>query len=237
MKEITSEELVLFNGKEGRPAHIAYDGKVYDVTKSGLWPKGLHMNRHAAGKDLSVDFSAAPHGTEVLDRYPQVGILMKGPPEELKHLPVFLQRFLQRYPMGRRHPHPMVVHFPIALLMAASLFIILTLVLQKRSFEVTSYYLLILGAISSLFAVGTGFLTWWINYALKHNVLVTRKIQLSILLFVIEIVLIFWRVLQVEISNPVYCILMILIAPIVGLIGYYGGRLVYPVEKSDAVTN
>ena len=32
-------------------------------------------------------------------------------------------------------------------------------------------------------------------------------------------------------------ILMILIAPIVGLIGYYGGRLVYPVEKSDTVTN
>jgi len=231
MKEVTSEELSLFNGKEGRPAHIAFDGKVYDVTKSPLWPKGLHMNRHVAGKDLSVDFPAAPHGTEVLDRYPQVGILTKGPPEELKHLPAFLQRFLQRYPMGRRHPHPMVVHFPIALLMAASLFIILTLFLQKRSFQATSYYLLILGAISSLFAVGTGFLTWWINYALKRNVLVTRKIQLSILLFIIEILLIFWRVSHIEISNPFYFVLMILIAPIVGMIGYYGGRLVYPIEK------
>ncbi|MGZ3536329.1 MAG: hypothetical protein ACXU9K_14010, partial [Thermodesulfobacteriota bacterium] len=83
----------------------------------------------------------------------------------------------------------------------------------------------------------TGFLTWWINYALKHNVLVTRKIQLSILLFTIEILLIFWRVSHIEILNPLYYILMILIAPIVGLIGYYGGRLVYPVEKSDAVTN
>ncbi|MGZ3605982.1 MAG: DUF2231 domain-containing protein [Thermodesulfobacteriota bacterium] len=237
MKEFTADELSSFNGKEGNPVYIAFEGRVYDVTKSRLWPKGLHMNRHAAGKDLSADFSAAPHGTEVLDRYPQIGVLTKGPAEELKHLPLFLQRLLQRYPMGRRHPHPMVVHFPIALLMAASLFIILTLLFQKGSFEVTSYYLLILGAISSLFAVGTGFLTWWINYALKHNILVTRKIQLSILLFVIEIVLIFWRVLQVEISNPVYFILMILIAPVVGLIGYYGGRLVYPVEKSDAVTN
>jgi len=235
MKEITSEELSLFNGKEGSPAHIAYDGKVYDVTKSPLWPKGLHMNRHAAGKDLTVDFSAAPHGIEVLDRYPQVGILTKGSPEELKHLPVFLQRFLKRYPMVRRHPHPMVVHFPIALLMAVSLFIVLALFLQKRSFEVTSYYLLILGTISSLFAVGTGFLTWWINYARKQNVLVTRKIQLSILLFIIEIVLVIWRVSHSEISSPLYFTLMIVIAPIVSLIGYYGGRLVYPVEKSDAV--
>lgn len=232
MKEITSEELALFNGKEGRPAHVAYEGKVYDVTKSRLWPKGVHMNRHVAGKDLSADFSAAPHGTEVLGRYPQVGILTKGPPQELKHLPLFLQRFLQRYPMWRRHPHPMVVHFPIAFLMAASLFIILTLFLQKGSFEATSYYLLILGAISSLFAAATGFLTWWINYALKHNALVIRKIQLSILLVIIEIVLFLWRVSHVEISNPIYFILMILVAPIVGLIGYYGGRLVYPVEKS-----
>ena len=114
--------------------------------------------------------------------------------------------------------------------MAASLFIILTLFLQKDSFELTSYYLLILGAISSLFAAGTGFLTWWINYALKRNVLVSRKIKLSILLFIIEIVLIFWRVSRVDISNPVYFILMILIAPIVGLIGYYGGQLTFPTE-------
>ncbi len=236
MKEITAEELSHFNGKEGSPAHIAFEGKVYDVTKSRLWPKGLHMNRHAAGKDLTADFAAAPHGTEVLDRYPQVGILTQGPPEELKHLPVSLQTFLQKYPMARRHPHPMVVHFPIALLMAASLFIFLTVFVQRLSFEVTSYYLLILGAIASVFAAGTGLLTWWINYALKQNVLVTRKIQLSILLFIIEVVLIFWRVSSTDISNPIYFILMILVAPIVGLIGYYGGRLVYPVEKSDVAT-
>jgi predicted heme/steroid binding protein/uncharacterized membrane protein len=236
MKEITTEELSHFNGKEGSPAHIAHEGKVYDVTKSRLWPKGLHMNRHAAGKDLTADFSAAPHGTEVLDRYPQIGILTKGPPEELKHLPVSLQRFLQKYPMARRHPHPMIVHFPIAFLMAASLFIILTLFLQNSSFEVTSFYLLILGAISSVFAAGTGFLTWWINYALKHNVLVTRKIQFSILLFIVEVVLIFWRASKADLSNSIYFLLMILVAPIVGLIGYYGGRLVYPVEKSDVVT-
>ncbi len=153
MKEFSSEELSTFNGKEGRPVHISFEGKVYDVSKSPLWSKGIHMNRHPSGKDLSGEISAAPHGIEVFERFSQVGILKKGVPEELKHLPPFLQNLLHKFPMARRHPHPMVVHFPIALLMASSLFLLLHLLFRTASFEVTSYYLLILGALSSPFAI------------------------------------------------------------------------------------
>jgi len=104
MKEFTSEELLSFNGKDGHPVYIAFEGKVYDVSKSPLWSTGLHMNRHPAGKDLTGDLSAAPHGPEVFERYPQVGVLKKGPPEELKHLSPVIQDILQRFPMVRRHP-------------------------------------------------------------------------------------------------------------------------------------
>ncbi len=231
MKEFTSEELASFNGKDGSPIYIAFEGRVFDVTKSRLWLKGLHMNRHSAGKDLTADITAAPHGIEVFERYPQIGTIKKGPPEELKHLPLFLQDVLQRFPMTKRHPHPMVVHFPIALLMASSLFVVLYLIFQSRSFEVTSFYLLILGAISSPFAMATGLLTWWINYRLKLNDFVKRKIQLSILLLIFEIVLIFWRISQAVPSHPIYFILMILLTPIVALLGYYGGQLTFPTEK------
>ncbi len=236
MKEFTSEELASTNGKDGNPVYIAFEGRVFDVTKSRLWLKGLHMNRHAAGKDLTADISAAPHGTEVFERYPQIGTIKKGPPEELKHLPLFLQDFLQSFPMTRRHPHPMVVHFPIALLMASSLFVILYLIFRNLSFEMTSFYLLILGAIASPFAMATGLLTWWINYRLKLNHFVKRKIQLSLLLLIFEIILIFWRISQPVPSHPIYFILMILLTPIVALLGYYGGQLTFPVEKSDAAT-
>ena len=34
MKEFTLEELAEFDGREGRPAYVAYDGMVYDVTES-----------------------------------------------------------------------------------------------------------------------------------------------------------------------------------------------------------
>jgi predicted heme/steroid binding protein/uncharacterized membrane protein len=231
MKEFTSEELVTFNGKNGKPVYIAFEGKVYDVSQSALWSSGLHMNRHPSGKDLTGEISAAPHGPEVFERYPQVGILKKGPPEELKHLPPVVQNLLQRFPVARRHPHPMIVHFPLAFLMGSSLFILLYFFFKKPAFEITSFHLLILGAISSPFAIGTGLLTWWVNYRLKLTLFLKRKIQLSILLLILEVILIIWRGSSPALTNPLYFILMILLAPVVGLLGYYGGQMTFPVEK------
>lgn len=233
MKEMTSEELLCFNGKDGHPVYIAFEGKVYDVSKSPLWKKGLHINRHPSGKDLSGEISAAPHGPEVLERYPQVGVLKKGISEELKHLPPILQNLMERFPMARRHPHPMIVHFPIAFLMASSLFILLDLLFQNPYFEISSFYLLILGAISSPFAMATGLLTWWVNYRSRLTHFVKRKIQLSILLLIFEILLILWRSLSGEISNPIYLILMLLLTPVVALLGYYGGQMTFPLEKGE----
>jgi predicted heme/steroid binding protein/uncharacterized membrane protein len=231
MKEMTSEELITNNGKDGKPIYIALEGKIYDVTKSALWSKGLHMNRHPSGKDLSGEISAAPHGTEVLERYPQVGFLKKGPPEELKHLPPTLQNFLEKFPMARRHPHPMVVHFPLAFLIGSSLFALLHVLFKDFTFEITSFYLLILGAIASPFAMVTGLLTWWINYRLKLTLFVKRKIQFSILLLILEIVLILWPRSSSQIFNPIYFILVILLTPVVSLLGYYGGQMTFPTEK------
>ena len=231
MKEFTPEELSSFNGKDSRPVYIALQGKVYDVSQSPLWSKGLHMNRHPAGKDLAGEISAAPHGTEVLERYPQVGVLKKGAPEELKHLPPGLQNLLQKFPMARRHPHPMVVHFPIALLMASSLLVLLYLIFQNPSFESTSFHLLILGAIASPFAMATGLLTWWVNYRLKVTLFVKRKILFSILLLIFEIILILWRSSASQISNPIYFIMVVILTPIVSILGYYGGQMTFPAEQ------
>jgi predicted heme/steroid binding protein/uncharacterized membrane protein len=234
MKKMILEELSSFSGKDGNPTYVAFQGKVYDVSKSPLWPKGLHMKRHTAGKDLSAEISAAPHGPEVLERHPQVGILKKGVPEELKHLPPSLQRSLQQFPMARRHPHPMIVHFPIAFLMGASLFVLLYLLFENLAFETMSFYLLVLGAISSPFAMATGLFTWWINYRLKLTYYVKRKIQLAILLLISETVLILWHSYNQTVSHgihPIYLILMLLLTPVVGLLGYYGGQMTFPTEK------
>jgi predicted heme/steroid binding protein len=75
MKEFTEEELVRYNGKNGNPAYVAYDGKVYDVSASFLWKDGAHQVFHRAGVDLTDALEQAPHGGEVIEKFPVVGIL------------------------------------------------------------------------------------------------------------------------------------------------------------------
>mgnify|MGYP000630560413 CR=1 FL=1 len=71
MKEFDLESLAVFNGKDGQPVYIAHKGRVFDVSSSKLWKTGLHMKRHPAGRDLSTDIGSAPHGVELLEKFPQ----------------------------------------------------------------------------------------------------------------------------------------------------------------------
>ena len=61
----TERELRRFDGLHGRPAYIACDGVVYDVTASSLWRGGLHQELHYAGTDLTHTLRKAPHQAEV----------------------------------------------------------------------------------------------------------------------------------------------------------------------------
>ena len=78
MTQFTAEELSRYDGKDGRPAYIAYRGRVYDVTESFLWKGGRHQALHSAGNDLTGDLDDAPHGADMLDRVPVVGTLVSG---------------------------------------------------------------------------------------------------------------------------------------------------------------
>ena len=75
MKRFSREELARHDGKNGRPAYIAYKGKVYDVSVSFHWKNGEHQVSHSAGVDLTYGLDKAPHGAEFLEKFPVVGIL------------------------------------------------------------------------------------------------------------------------------------------------------------------
>jgi len=75
MKEFTEKEHAKYNGKNGKPAYVAYKGKVFDVSTSFLWKDGNQQVLHKAGEDLTVALQQAPHGEDVLKRFPVVGTL------------------------------------------------------------------------------------------------------------------------------------------------------------------
>ncbi|MBS3957429.1 MAG: cytochrome B5 [Clostridiales bacterium] len=75
MKEFTLEELAAFNGKDGKPAFVAYKGTVYDLTQSAMWDEGDHEAMHAAGADLTGEHEDAPHDEHILD-FPVVGTVV-----------------------------------------------------------------------------------------------------------------------------------------------------------------
>ena len=75
-KKVTHEELVQNNGKNSKPAYIAYQGKVYEVSDSSFWMEGDHMGMHDAGKDLTEELEMAPHRDETFKRVKLVGELV-----------------------------------------------------------------------------------------------------------------------------------------------------------------
>jgi predicted heme/steroid binding protein len=76
LRKFTVKELEEYNGKNGKPVYIAYQGKVYDVSQSSLWRDGAHMGMHQAGKDLTEELELAPHREEVFERAKLIGELV-----------------------------------------------------------------------------------------------------------------------------------------------------------------
>ncbi len=234
MQEFEIAELEKFDGNEGRPVYVAYKGKVYDVTNSKLWRSGLHMKRHHAGQDLTADIQGAPHESDALERYPQVGTLKKEVVE--LEIPQPLAWLLAKVPMLRRHPHPMTVHFPIVFAFSTTIFNILYLITGIKSLEITAVHCLGAGILFTPVAIATGLYTWWLNYMAIPNTAVKVKMPLSMILLVVQIIAFFWRLTVPDVVdsiqgvNIIYLLLIVSLFPIVVVIGWFGAFLTFPVE-------
>ena len=234
MEEFDLEKLSKFDGKGTNPTYIECQDRVIDVSNSPLWKGGLHMKRHHAGRDLSGDIHAAPHGPEVFERYPQVGILKQESPG--RPMPAFLSGLLHRFPLLRRHPHPMMVHFPIVFMFAVFLFDGLFLLTGAEAFETTAMHCLAAGILSAPVAIATGYYTWWLNYLSKPMRPVTIKKSLSWILLFSSIAAIAWRIWEPQVLSAagpgrvLYALLISALFVITVVIAYFGGQLAFPHE-------
>ncbi len=239
MREFELEDLGKYNGEDGAPAYVAYEGRIYDVSGSPRWKKGGHMRLHQAGEDLSTDIQSAPHGADLLDKFPQVGVL-KTETEKECDLPEVICSLMDRFPFLRRHPHPMTVHFPIAFMIFTTVFNLLYLVTGVESFESTAFHCLVVGVLFSLVGIGTGILTWRVNFQGNTMRRVTIKVRASMALLATGLVALLWRLAVPDMLTAqegpwlVYLLLNLLFIPFVSLIGWHGARLTFPVRKKTS---
>ena len=228
---MTEDELKKCDGQEGRPAYIAFRGRVYDVSGSDLWSGGMHQLRHQAGKDLTIDFAAAPHGESVFQRLPSVGKLVAA---EQKEVPALLGLYLDL------HPHPISVHFPIALTLASAAFLVLHLVTGIDSLVDGAYYALLAGAIISPITILTGTVSWWLNHGHKLTSTFKWKASLSVALSVTGVTtIVLWALnrdalLERETVGWIYLALVLVMSGLVLSLGKLGGTLVFPRRKKPS---
>lgn len=234
---LTHGQLAQNDGQDGRPSYVAVAGTVYDVTASTMWRGGTHVKRHRAGRDLSADIAAAPHGPEVFARenVRRVGTLAEEGPA--RRGPAWLNALLVRFPMLHRHPHPMIVHFPMAYPVAASVFTALSFAgWAPYLFERIAFALLVLGIISTPLGIATGLFTWWLNYEARMVHHVKCKIVCSSILLVLQLVCVILRRGETALwgaQYQVYSVLMLLLLPTALVLGYHGGQLSFPYERHE----
>ncbi len=232
-------ELAAADGTDGKPVYIAYQGRVYDVSQSALWDGGRHMDSHRAGQDLTGEFADAPHGLEVFERYPQVGVLQTEPAKapEKASIPPWLSRLLRCVPLLKRHPHPMLVHFPIVFMIATTAFNLLYLLTGRKSFELTALNCLGGGVLFTPLAILTGLFTWWLNHQARYLRPVAIKLVLSPILLACALAAFIWRWLNPEIMENLggvhilYLVLILLLFPLVVIIGWCGAQITFPIHE------
>ena len=75
MIKLKRHQLALYNGQDKKQIYVAYQGRIYDVTESRLWKRGMHYE-HWAGQDLTHELPDAPHDEAVFERFPHIGDLI-----------------------------------------------------------------------------------------------------------------------------------------------------------------
>ena len=68
-------QLALRNGTDKPEIWVAFQGLIYDVTRSRLWRAGKHYE-HWAGQDLTAEMKDAPHTEWVFDKFEAIGRLV-----------------------------------------------------------------------------------------------------------------------------------------------------------------
>lgn len=250
---MTLEELKQYDGKEGRPAYIAYKGKIYDLSKSDFWAGGIHMGIIKAGEDVTEKIGLSPHGEVNIFRYPAIAELegksvasatMPAKLSEEQEKMVRYQKLYKKY-----HPHPIMVHFPMGIIPFAFFAQIIGFICPLEIyFTFASVVAMMIGTVFIIPAMATGTVSYIVNYNKTANIYLKRKIRLSSLALAVGIITSIYGYIYIDrmitpeafigFSCPFYScgawsytILTAIMTGLVIAIGYNGGKMTWPDDK------
>jgi uncharacterized membrane protein len=131
--------------------------------------------------------------------------------------------------------HPIVVHFPLALIVTATLLLLAARLLRQERYAATfatvGTWNLCLGAVAALFAIATGLAAvLHLNVGAAAHQAISLHLRWGIFTTLVLVLLAVWRGAGcAQESRPSWLFLMLLLAATAALIvtGYRGGQNVY----------
>jgi uncharacterized membrane protein len=136
-----------------------------------------------------------------------------------------------------RQLHPLIIHFTIVFILSTLIFIILFFVTGLSSFETTAFHCLGAALISLPVALVTGLTSQRRYYPEKLQEMFQVEISLSRILLLISLVAFVWRLLNPDIllswgwRSIIYFLLILSLTPLVTVISFFGGLLIFPLEN------
>jgi uncharacterized membrane protein len=131
--------------------------------------------------------------------------------------------------------HPLVVHFPLALVITATLFLLTARLLRRESYAATlatvGTWNLCLGAVTALFALATGLAAMiGLHAGVTAHLALSLHVKWAIFTTLALVLLAVWRGAgSAQESRPPWIFMWVLLAATAALIvtGYLGGENVY----------
>jgi len=137
------------------------------------------------------------------------------------------------------HPHPMLVHFPIALHLFAGGLDLIFFIWPKDSFATAVFYTFFVATVTGALAMIPGIFSWWINYKLSFIYIFVIKLILSVITLLLGIVAIFIYIDDPDIiytqdlPSIMYHGIILLTSLTVIVVAYYGAKLTWSKMRSS----